>query len=89
VGTLLENVLCDRERREGTGPSEIEREMRDGFRSLRLRQAVIHRPVDVIGHLRDLSGRNQRADRDQAALARREVRSEPEFTNRNRRKYRR
>src|SRR5438309_2091323 len=49
--------------------------MRDGFGGLRLRQAIIHRPAEVIGNLCDLAGRDERADRDQAAIARRKIRA--------------
>lgn len=50
---------------------------------LRLRQASIQRPIKVIRHLRDLAGSDERADRDQAPVARREGRTEPEVTEEN------
>src|SRR6266487_1542337 len=71
MGTLLENLLCDRQCREDIWPPDIEGQMRNGFRGLRLRKAVIHRPVEMVGNLRDLTGRDERADRDQAPIARR------------------
>jgi hypothetical protein len=39
-------------------------------RGLRLREAVIHRPVEVAAKLRDLAGSNQGADRDQTRTSR-------------------
>ncbi len=40
-------------------------------------------PVEVVGNLRDLTGRNERADRDQATIARRKVWPEPQVTKQN------
>ena len=57
--------------------------MRNGFRGLRLRKAVIHRPVEMVGNLRDLTGRDERADRDQAPIARRKVRTQPQVPEQN------
>jgi hypothetical protein len=54
AGTFFEDILCDRERREGVGRPDVEGQVRDDFGCLWLRQAVIHRPVEVIGNLRDL-----------------------------------
>jgi len=59
--TFLEDVLCDGQRGENAGPTGVERELRKDFRGLRLRKAVIHRPVEV-GKLRKLTGRYQGAD---------------------------
>jgi hypothetical protein len=42
---LLEDVLCDRERREDVRPAGVEGEVREDLRGLRLRETVIHRPV--------------------------------------------
>jgi hypothetical protein len=81
--TFLETVLCHRERREGIPSTDLEGEMRDDLRGLRLRQAVIHCPVEVVGNLRDLAGSNQGADRDQTAIPRRKVRTQPQVPERN------
>ena len=51
--------------------------MCDDLRGLRLRQAVVHRPVEVAGQLRHLAGSDQGADGDQTPVARREVRTQP------------
>lgn len=54
--------------------------MRENFRDLALREAIIHRPVEMIRHLRDLPRRDQRAHRHKAAVARREAGSQPQVT---------
>ena len=54
--------------------------MRDRFRGLRLRQAVIHRPIEMAAKLRHLSGGDQSTDRHEAAIARRQVRTQPQIT---------
>src|SRR5260370_37356400 len=61
-GTFFEHILCDRQRREGVRPTDVEGQVRDDLRGLRLRQAVIHRPVEVVWHLRDLNGSNPATD---------------------------
>ena len=38
-----------------------------------MRQPVIHRPVEMLGKLRDLAGRDQGADGDQTAIPGRKV----------------
>lgn len=83
AGTLLENVLRNRHRGESVWPTGVKGEMRNDFCGLRLTQAVIHRPVEVVRNLRDLTGSNQCADRDQAPVARRKVRTEPKVTKQN------
>src|SRR3954452_6382677 len=45
---------------------------------LRLRQAIVHPDRDMAGQLRDLTVGDQSADRDQAAVARREIRTQPQ-----------
>jgi hypothetical protein len=45
-----------------------------------MREPVSHRPVEMIRHLRDLPGRDQRAHRHKAAVARLEAGSEPQVT---------
>jgi len=52
--------------------------MRDDFGRLRLCQAVIHRPIEMIGNLSDLTGRDECADRDEAPIARCEIRTQPQ-----------
>lgn len=52
--------------------------MCDGFRRLRLRETVVRRPIEVRGKLGDLTGRNKRADCNQAPIARRKVRTQPQ-----------
>src|SRR5256885_12639394 len=78
VRTLLEHPLRDRERREDVGPADVEGKVREHLRSLRLREPVIHGPVQVIRDLRHLTGRNERADRHQAPVARQEPRVQPQ-----------
>ena len=50
-----EDILGDRQRRERVGPTDIEGKMRHDLRRLLLRQAVIHRPVEVVRDLLDLA----------------------------------
>ena len=57
--------------------------MRDDLRSLRLCQAFVHRPIEVVGNLRNLAGSNQRADRDQAPIPGRKVRTQPQVAEQN------
>jgi hypothetical protein len=57
--------------------------MRDRFRGPRLCQAVTHRPIEMIGNLSDLAGRDERADRDEAPVARREVGTQPQVAEQN------
>src|SRR5262245_5236445 len=76
--TLLEHVLGDRHGREDVGPADIEGEMRDRLRRLKLRQAVVHSDIQVTGQLRDLSIRHERADRHQTAIAWCQVRAQPQ-----------
>src|SRR5439155_16428605 len=81
--TLVENILCNRQRREGVGPTDIERQMRDHLPGLRLRKAVIHCPVEVVRDLRDLPGSNQSGDSDEAPVARREAGTQPKVSEQN------
>ena len=57
--------------------------MRERLCDLGLRQAVVHPDVDVAGQLSDLPGRNQRADRDEAPIARRKSGPQPEIAEQN------
>ena len=85
--TLVEYVLRHRHCREHVGPPDIESEMSDRLRDLGLCQAIVHPDIQVTGQLSDLPGRNQRADRDEAAIARRKAGAEPQVTEQNIRVY--
>jgi hypothetical protein len=74
----LKHILCDRQGRKDIRPTDIEYEMGDRLRGLRLCQAVIHRPIEMIGNLGDLTGSDERADRDQTAIAGSKVRPKPQ-----------
>src|SRR6266851_1854902 len=50
------------------------------LRRLRLRQAVIHRPIQVKRNLRDLTSGNQCADCHQTSVAGRKIRAQPQVT---------
>src|SRR5438270_10381196 len=58
-GTAIEDALSDRYSRECVRPACVECKMRDHFRSLRSREAVIHRPIEVVRNLRDLARGDQ------------------------------
>ena len=57
--------------------------MCQGFRDLGLGQSVVHPDVDVTGKLRGLPGRDQRADRDEAAVTRRKAGPQPKIAEKN------
>src|SRR3954451_23248856 len=76
---LLDDVLHDRRGGERIRPTGIERKMAEHLSNFFGRQSVIHRPVQVISDLSDLSGRDESADRDQTAIARSEVRPQPKI----------
>src|SRR5213592_2966196 len=76
--TFLEDVLCHRQRREDVRPTGVEGKLCKDLRGLRLRETVIHRPVEVIRDLGDLARRYQGADSDQAPIPGRKVRTQPE-----------
>jgi len=63
------------------GGGRGERDMRDSFRRLGPRKAIIRRAVEAIRNLRNLSGRDERTDRHQAAVAWSKIGSEPESRN--------
>src|SRR3954466_8255547 len=52
--------------------------MAKGLSRLVFRQPVIHRPAQMIGDLRDLAGRDQRANGNETAVPWGQVQSEPE-----------
>jgi len=57
--------------------------MSDRLRNLGLLQAVFHPDIQVTGQLSDLPRRDQRTDRDEAAIARRKSGAEPQVTKQN------
>src|SRR2546427_6974334 len=50
--TFLEEVLCHRQRGKDVRPTGVEGKLCKDLRGLRLRETVIHRPVEVIRDLR-------------------------------------
>ena len=78
-GPLLDDFLDHRRRRECVGPTRIEREMADDFSRLLLGQPVIHRPVQMVGDLRDLAGRDEGANGNEAPVAWCQSRPQPEI----------
>jgi len=54
--------------------------MRDDFRGLRLCQAIVHRPIEVVGNLRNLAGSKQGADSDETPISRHKVRTHPQVS---------
>ena len=75
VGTTVKDALGDWNRRECVGPTGIERDRCDHLRSLRSRQPVVHRPVEVKLYLCNLTRGDQSADSDKATIPRRKVRA--------------
>jgi hypothetical protein len=70
VGSFFEDILCDGQRREDVGPTDIEGQVCNHFARLCFRETVIHGPVQVIRHLGDLTCCNQRAHRYETSVAR-------------------
>jgi hypothetical protein len=52
----------------------------DDFGGLFLSEFIIHRPVEVVGDLRDPSRRDQRGHGDEAATAGREIGTQPQIS---------
>src|SRR3954451_19906624 len=75
--------LHDGNCRKGIGPADVEGEMCNDFPGLSLRKAVIHGPVEVVGYLRDLACRDQRADGDEASVSWRKARPKPKIPEQN------
>src|SRR2546426_7039648 len=75
--TFLEDVLCHRQRRKDVRPADIESQVRQGLGCLGLSKSVVHRPIQVVGNLCNLTRSYQGADRYQTAIARRQVRTQP------------
>src|SRR6266568_3463085 len=82
-GALLKHFFDDRQCGEDIGPTCIERQLCEHFRSLFLRQATVHRSIEVIANLRHLSGCNEGADRHQAAVSGRQSRTQPKVTEKH------
>jgi len=57
--------------------------LRDNLRGLRRCQTVGHRPIEVVGNLRDLAVSNKGADRDETSIARCKVRTQPQVAKQN------
>ena len=51
--------------------------MHQNFRCLRPGQSVVHRSVEVVRDLRNLSRGDERTHRDKTTVARREIRTQP------------
>src|SRR5258708_33518586 len=83
VEPFFDDVLHDRQRREHAGPAGVEGELRENLSGLLWRQSVIHRPAEMVGNLGDLAGSDQGTDRHQAAIARRQVRTQPQVPEQN------
>src|SRR6267143_43277 len=75
--TFLEDVLCHRQRRKDVRPADIKSQVRQGLGCLGLSKSVVHRPIQVVGNLCNLTRSYQGADRYQTAIARRQVRAQP------------
>src|SRR6516225_6149076 len=82
-GTFFENILCDRQGRESVRPTCVEGQLRDNFRGLCLRQAVVHCPIEVVRDLRNLAGSNERAHSNQASIPWRKIRTQPQVQEQN------
>jgi Putative transposase len=55
AGTSLKDTLGDRYCGKNVRPTGIESQVCEDLRGLRFRQAIIHRPLEVIRDLRDLA----------------------------------
>src|SRR5580704_7230377 len=83
VQPLLDDLLHDRKGREHGGPAGIEGELREHLSRLLRRQSVVDRPGEMRGELSDLTGSDQGTDRDQAPIARRQIRPQPQIAEQN------
>jgi hypothetical protein len=70
--------MRDRHGCQRGAPAGIEREVRDDLGNLARLDAVIERELDLLREARGVLARDQRGDRDQAAVARREVGALPQ-----------
>ena len=62
-----------------SGGRRVERQVCQDLGGLRLRQSVVHCPVQVIGQLRGLSRRDQGAHSDETPVPRRQIGTPPEI----------
>ena len=81
------DLVCDRDRRHGIRPARIEREMGDDLGDLARLDAVVEREVQMARHLDRLVAGDQRRERDDAAVPRREPRAFPEVAEQRPRAY--
>jgi hypothetical protein len=79
AGPLLQHLFYNRQRGEYVRPTRVEGQLRHHFGGLRLREAVVHCPVQVIRQLRELPRGYKRTDRHQASISWREARTQPEI----------
>src|SRR6266536_1818939 len=77
AGTFLKDPLGDRYCGKHVRPTGIEGQVCEDLRGLRFRQAIIHRPIEVIRDLRDLAGGDESADSHQAPVPRCQGRTQP------------
>src|SRR3954462_20772 len=63
-GPLFKDGFRHRKRREDVRPSGIERELSQGLGCFRLRESRIHRAIQVVRDLLDVTRRDQRANGD-------------------------
>jgi hypothetical protein len=78
AGTFLQDLLDDRYGRKHIRPTGVEGQVYEYLRGLRLRQAIFHRPVEVIRDLRNLAGGDESTDGHQAPVSRRQGRTSPQ-----------
>src|SRR4051812_18881565 len=83
VSSLLEDLAGDRQGRAGNRPAAIECKMGDGFDDLVAGDAVIERALQMKRQLIVPVERNQRRNRHEAAIARRQVRALPKVAKKN------
>src|SRR4051794_2022587 len=68
VQRRIEERLGGADRSHGRGPSDVERQVRDGFSKLFLREAVVQRPPHVRSHLIRAAQGDERRHRDETAI---------------------
>src|SRR3954469_15140484 len=78
-----EDLLGDGHRGERLGPAGVERQMCDRFDQLVFGGAVVLRVLQVEGELLGVSAGDQCCDRDEAAVAWRELRALPDLAEQN------
>src|SRR5918999_1500323 len=75
--TFLKDILGHRYCGKNVRPTGVEEQVCEHLRRFLFRQPVVHRPIQVSRKLRDLTGRDQRADSNEASVARREGGTQP------------